>query len=115
MREIKNNVEMAKLQHVKKEIKSEKSEVAFQGAVEDKSITDFSNAKAEVLGRSQVEKPDAIAKDVAFGTKHPSIIANADKLFDITYDKLSSEGDSRAYEKACEISTKAYPSEFANR
>ena len=119
MREIKNNnnIEVAKIQP-KPEIKPEKSEkteeVAIKSSTEEAVVKDFSNPKAESLGRSQVEKPDALAKDVAFGMNHPDTIASADKFFDIAYAQLLAKKDPHAYEKASEYAT-AYANEVVNK
>ena len=115
MREIKNNkVDVAKVQP-KPEAKPEKKEaIPFQGAADEAVVKDFSNPKAESLGRSQVEKPDALAKDVAFGMNHPDTIASADKFFDIAYAQLSAKKDPNAYGKASEL-TSVYANEVVGK
>jgi len=99
----------------KQELKAGKAEiaqeVAFSGAVEEKVIQDFSNPKAETLGRSQVSKTDNLQADVAFGMTHPEAIAKADNFFDQAYAQLQAKKDPNAYENACKI-TSAYVSEF---
>jgi len=110
MREIKNNVEIGKVQ--KQEVKAigaDKTEpqVGHVAAAPEKEIKDFSNPSGEVLGRSQVmvNKSDNVKEDVKFGAAHPETIKNSDKLFELALAKLEAEGDPQAYEKACSIST----------
>ncbi|MFA7657845.1 MAG: hypothetical protein WCY19_00255 [Candidatus Gastranaerophilaceae bacterium] len=107
MREVKNNVEIGKAQKSDlRTAKGTKAEPQFCGEFEEESsIKDFSNPKAEALGRSQVSKTDNVEKDVAFGKAHPETIERADKLFALAFKGLRAAGDPDAYEKACAIST----------
>ena len=109
MRDVKNNVEIGKIQP-RPEIKTAKAEeVALPAApIEEKIAADFSNPSAEVLGRSQVSPADALQKDVAFGMANPEAIEKADKFFDMAYAQT---GD---YAKASEL-TSAYIGEFATK
>lgn len=105
MREIKNNVEIGKVQ--KSELKSNKSNnVESNSATESEisNVNDFSNP-TEVLGRSQVSKTDNLKEDVTFGVANPDAICKSDKLFEMAFKGLQNEGDPNAYEKACAIAT----------
>lgn len=112
MREIKNNVEIGKIQQ-KHEIKTGKAEETFPqiSAAEETPSKEVSFSGAEVLGRSQVNKADALNKDIAFGMKHPDAIEKADKFFKVAYSKLKADGEANAYEKACTL-TNAYVKEL---
>lgn len=103
MREIKNN-NFGQIQRVDlKTDKVDKSDPQFCAEIneaEERNIQDFSNPKAETLGRSQVSKSDNLEADVAFGMAHPNEIATADKFFDIAFKSLQAEGDADAYGKA---------------
>jgi len=109
MRELKNNVEISKVQP-RQEIKTTKAEeiVAPIVAKEEKAAADFSNPTAEVLGRSQVNQADALQKDVTFGMAHPEAIEQADRFFEMAYEQC---GD---YAKASEL-TAAFVKEFAGK
>lgn len=104
MREINKNLNIGKIKRVDlKAEKAEKSEPQFCGDIcesEETGVKDFSNPKAETLGRSQVNKSDNLESDVAFGMAHPQAIESADKFFDIAFKSLQAEGDTNAYEKA---------------
>jgi len=118
MREIKNNVEIGKLQ--KQEVKvvpTDKTEPQVENAVPTKEIKDFSNPSGEVLGRSQVmvNKSDNIKEDIKFGMTNPEAIKSSDKLFELALAKLEAEGDPQAYEKACAISTSSESREILSR
>ena len=117
MRDVKNNVELGKVQP-RKEIKPEKTEEVIQPVVsqEEKVTADFSNPTAEALGRSQVGpgSVDALKKDVAFGMAHPDAIDQADKFFNIALSQLEAKGEKDSYAKASELCT-GYVNEFASK
>lgn len=105
MREIKNNVEIGKVQ--KAELKPSKvndAEPQFCGELEKDSVKDFSNP-TEVLGRSQVNKTDNLKEDLTFGMANPEVMNKSDKLFNLALSKLEAQGDPNAYEKACAVAT----------
>lgn len=112
MREIKNNVEIGKIQK-KAELKQTKAEESFPQAstTEETKSKDVSFSGAEILGRSQVSKADALQKDIAFGMAHPQTIEKADKFFNIAFTGLKAKGEINAYEKACAL-TDAYVKEL---
>lgn len=107
MREIdKNNINFVKV--TKNDMNFGKNEVVETPQPqesEEASLKDFSNPKAEALGRSQVATADTLKADVKFGMANPGKIQNSDKLFELAYAQLKSQGDSNAYEKACAIAT----------
>ncbi len=109
MREIKNDVTIGSIQQ-KKELKTGKLGSVIP-QVESGKITDDLSISSEVLGRAQVNSPDALQKDVSFASAHPDAIEKADKFFDMTYQTLSENGDPDAYVKAS-LLTKAYVEEF---
>ncbi|HNW26400.1 MAG TPA: hypothetical protein PLG15_06495 [Candidatus Gastranaerophilaceae bacterium] len=108
MREIKNDVMFGNIQQ-KKEVKTGKLNSVIP-QVEGKDTDDLS-VSSEVLGRAQVNSPDALQKDVSFASAHPEAIEKADKFFDMTYKTLCESGDTDAYAKAS-LLTKAYVDEF---
>lgn len=112
MREIKNDVAIGSIRQ-KKELKTEKSDSAMPQSESDK-ITDDLSVSSEVLGRAQVNSPDALQKDVAFAYEYPKAIENADKFFDMAYKILNESKDADAYAKAS-LLTKAYFEEFQLR
>lgn len=102
MREINKNT-IGKIQKVDLKSKSDQSQPQFCAETDgndENVIKDFSNPKAETLGRSQVNKSDNLESDVAFGMANPEAIQNADKFFDIAFKGLLAKGDPEAYEKA---------------
>lgn len=108
MREIKNNVEIGKVQKLdSKAIKPEKQEPQAIIEAEEKQVSDFSNPKAETLGRSQVAKLDNISSDVAFAAVNPEVVEASDKLFKVAYSQLKASGatDENAYYQASAIAT----------
>jgi hypothetical protein len=105
MREIKK-VELGNIQNVDlKTNKNEKAEAQPCAEVGETTINDFSNPKAEVLGRSQVTEADNLKSDMTFGLENPQALAGSDKLFDTYYEQLLKENDPAAYEKACAMAT----------
>lgn len=113
MREIKNNVELGKIQQ-RKEVKFGNAENVIPTMPtkdEKKVISDFSNPTAENLGRAQVSRANALNKDIQFGMNHPQSIESADKFFDMAYATLQKQNVPEAYEKACEL-TASYVDEF---
>lgn len=72
-------------------------------------ITDFSNAKAEALGRSMLFKGvDGVNNDLKAILDNPQIVENADELFEIAYQIAVEEGIENPYEEACKASTTAF-------
>ena len=105
MREIKNNVEIGKIQKADlKTEKIEKAELNFCGDSEGLNVKDFSNP-SEVLGRAQVNSSNNLKSDISFCSAHPGTVLNSDKLFEMAFNQLKEAGDPNAYEKACAIAT----------
>lgn len=105
MREIKNNVELAKMQSSGlKQDKAQKADISFGGENEEDVLKDFSNP-TEVLGRSQVSSTDNVQHDITFGVANKKKISKSDILFEKAYNSLMEKGDPEAYEKACSIAT----------
>lgn len=106
MREINKNIEIGKMQKVDLHAgKPEQTETVVCPETEEKCVKDFSNPKAEALGRSQVSPTDNLKADVNFVISNQKAVENSDKLFEIAYNSLSAKGDPEAYEKACAIAT----------
>lgn len=115
MREINNNIN-----GIKPEIKIEKKNLEktseLNAEVENKNITDFSNPKAEALGRSQVNvaNKDNLKTDIAFLSKNPDAVKSADRFFDVAYAQLLQKDVPNAYEKAAAMAT-IYAREVATK
>lgn len=106
MREINKNIDIVKMQKVEIPAgKNEKSDVLACPETEEKCVNDFSNPKAEALGRSQVSKTDNLKTDVDFAISDQKAIESSDKLFEMAYKVLVDQGDPEAYEKASSIAT----------
>lgn len=105
MREINNNRDVSKIPQ--KDVKFGEAEKPEAQAItpEATEIKDFSNPKAEALGRSQVSKTDNLKSDVAFGLAHPEAIERSEKLFNMALAKLQADGNPHAYEIASSIAT----------
>lgn len=72
---------------------------------EAETIQDFSNPKAEALGRSQVAKTDSVKTDVKFLKENFDTVQSAEKFFDIAYQQLKDAGVKEPYEKACTMAS----------
>lgn len=68
---------------------------------ETKTIQDFSNPKAEALGRSQITKTDSVKTDVKFLKENFDTVQSAEKFFEIAYKQLVDANEKDPYEKAC--------------
>lgn len=104
MREINSNINKVPNAGLKQD-KIGKQEPQLCAESEGTSIKDFSNPKAESLGRSQVSKTDNLKADIAFAMANPETIERSDKLFNMALAKLEAENDRYSYEKACSIAT----------
>lgn len=71
--------------------------------------TDFSDPKAEALGRSMLFKgtDDNINNDLKALAENPQIAENSDKLFEAAYMAAQDAGAENPYETAASISTTA--------
>lgn len=69
-------------------------------------LTDFSDNKAEALGRSMLFKgADNINHDLKALMENPQIAENSDKLFEVTYQAALASGMENPYEEAASAST----------
>ena len=67
---------------------------------------DFSNPKAEALGRSMLVKDaDNINQDLKALIKNPQIAENSDKMFETAYNAAKSANIENPYEEAAAFST----------
>ncbi len=103
MREI-NNTNLGKIQQP--ELKVEKQKIAdVKNDIKDDVIQDFSNPKAESLGRSQVMGSDNLKNDIAFLKANPKAVQNAEAFFNMAYADLLKKDVPNAYEKAAAMAT----------
>lgn len=72
-------------------------------------ITDFSNNKAEALGRSMLFKgvDDNVNNDLKALIDNPQIAENSDKIFETAYKVAQDSGMENPYEEAATASTAA--------
>ena len=69
-------------------------------------ITDFSDSKAEALGRSMLLKgTDGVNNDLKALLANPEIAENSDKIFESAYNAAIAAGVENAYEEAASAST----------
>ena len=78
-------------------------------ADESPKLTDFSDSRAEALGRSMLFKGvDGVNNDLKAILDNPQIVENADELFETAYQIAVEEGLENPYEEACKASTTAF-------
>ena len=71
-------------------------------------ITDFSNSKAETIGRSMLFKgADGVNSDLKALLDNPQIAENSDKMFETAYNAALNSGVENPYEEAAAASTTA--------
>ena len=71
-------------------------------------ITDFSNSKAEAIGRSMLFKgADNVNSDLKALLENPQIAENSDKMFETAYKSALAAGVENPYEEAAAASTTA--------
>ena len=71
-------------------------------------ITDFSDSKAEALGRSMLFKgADGVNSDLKALLDNPQIADNSDKMFEMAYESALAAGAKNPYEEAATASTTA--------
>lgn len=72
-------------------------------------LKDFSDAKAETIGRSLLFKgSDDINRDLKAVLENPQIADNSDKLFETSYAAAKSAGIANPYEEAASASTVSF-------
>ena len=73
---------------------------------EEPKLKDFSDPKAEVLGRSMLVKDiDNINNDLKALMQNPQLAENSDKLFETSYQSALDAGIDNPYEEAATFST----------
>ena len=71
-------------------------------------LTDFSDSKAEALGRSMLFKGvDDVNNDLKALMENPQIAENSDELFETAYKVAQQVGSENPYEEAASASTTA--------
>lgn len=69
-------------------------------------LTDFSDEKAEALGRSMLFKgADGVSNDLKALLEDPQIAENSDKLFEAAYQTALANGVENPYEAASNFAT----------
>ena len=97
-----NQVNYSKIQNTVNEVPTEETEQ------ETKQIQDFSDDRAEALGRSMLFKGnDCTDRDLKALLENPQIAENSDRMFEEAYSAAQSMGLENAYEEAASISTTA--------
>ena len=90
-------------------IQKQASEVPVEGAENVEvvpQITDFSDSKAEALGRSMLFKgADGVNSDLKALLDNPQIADNSDKMFEAAYESALKNGVEHPYEVASSAST----------
>ena len=72
-------------------------------------LTDFSDSRAEALGRSMLFKGvDGINNDLKAILENPQIVENSDEIFETAYKLAVEEDLENPYEEACKASTTAF-------
>ena len=72
-------------------------------------LTDFSDSRAEALGRSMLFKGiDGVNNDLKAILENPQIPENSDEIFETAYKLAVEEGLENPYEEACNASTTAF-------
>jgi len=69
-------------------------------------ITDFSDSKAEALGRSMlVKNSDGVNNDLKALLENPQIAENSDRVFEAAYAAAQAAGMANPYEEAASVAT----------
>ena len=94
-----NQVNFSSVQRQNAEVPAQTEETASQ-------ITDFSNSRAEALGRSMLFKGvDDVNHDLKVLLEKPEIAENSDKIFETAYNTALKAGLENPYEEAASAST----------
>ena len=87
-------------------IQKQNVESAPESAETMPQITDFSDNKAEALGRSMLFKgADSVNNDLKALMENPQIAENSDKMFEAAYAAALEAGLENPYEEAASAST----------
>ena len=74
-----------------------------------RQINDFSDARAETIGRSMLFKGnDDVNGDLKAIIDNPQIAENSDRLFELTYAEAQRTGMHNPYEEAASASTTSF-------
>ena len=85
---------------------SQNQEPTIETSETTPQITDFSNSKAEALGRSMLFKGvDNVNHDLKALMENPQIAENSDKIFETAYKAAVDAGIENPYEEAATAST----------
>lgn len=97
------------LHGVQKAVNEVPVEISNEAEEATPKLTDFSDSRAEALGRSMLFKGvDGINNDLKAIMDNPQIVENADELFETAYQVALQEGVENPYEEACKASTTAF-------
>ena len=103
------SVNSMNLQGVQKGINEVPVEISTEAEEAAPKLTDFSDSRAEALGRSMLFKGvDGINNDLKAIMDNPQIVENADELFETAYQIAIEEGLENPYEEACKASTTSF-------
>ena len=87
-------------------VQRQNAEVPAQTEETTPQITDFSNSRAEALGRSMLFKGvDDVNHDLKVLLEKPEIAENSDKIFETAYNTALKAGLENPYEEAASAST----------
>lgn len=87
-------------------VQKQPAEVAPETKEAMPQLTDFSDSKAEALGRSMLIKDaDSINNDLKALMENPQIAENSDDIFEATYNLAVENGIENPYEEAATAST----------
>ena len=90
-------------------IQKQNNETPQEVVESKKQITDFSDNKAEALGRSMLFKGvDNLSQDLKVLLENPQIAENSDEIFETTYKLAMESGSEHPYEVASNISTTSF-------
>ena len=87
-------------------VQRQNTEVPAEPVETTPKLTDFSDNKAEALGRSMLFKgADNINQDLKVLLDHPQIAENSDEMFETMYNAALASGMENPYEEAASAST----------
>ena len=91
-------------------IKKQNADVEQEPKVDDTpQLTDFSNNKAETIGRSMLFRGvDDVNNDLKAIVENPQIAENSDKIFEAAYAEAVNAGLANPYEEAASASTTSF-------
>ena len=90
-----------------KGIQKQTPQIEQESKNENPQITDFSDSKAEALGRSMLIKgsEDSVNNDLKALLDNPQIAENSDVVFEAAYAAAQNSGMANPYEEAASAST----------